>query len=122
MLIPARTNTAGRLVQGEIHLAAGPDDSTVHHHLVALRIHPGPQQTDDVPVDANQPVQNQLLTRAAGSDAGVREKFLQTNHSESEAGIQNLRRNPMGRRHSSRKPAGAIRNSIRRRVWFCGDP
>ena len=86
MLILVRTHAARWLVQRDINLVFGADDFAVHDDLVALRINLRPQHFDDVAVDAHQPVQNQFLARAARSHAGIREKFLQTNH-----GIYDLR-------------------------------
>src|SRR5208283_976113 len=76
----ARTNTADRLVQCHPQFAPGANWPAIHRHLIVAGINLGAEQSNRLAVDAHAPVQNELFTGAARSDARVRQESLQTNH------------------------------------------
>ena len=58
-------------------------------HPVVQRVNLGPQFLDRLAVHRHSPRQNHLLAGAPRGHAGLRQKFLQPNHSSAECGVRN---------------------------------
>ena len=70
-------NVALGFVNREVNQAFALDPLTVHFHLGLLGIDSRPQFADDLAVDCDTPLRDELLTRTARSDTGMREDFLE---------------------------------------------
>src|SRR5262249_36550052 len=72
------------LVQRDVDFAPAAYRLSVHCNAAVSRVDSGAQSGHRLAVDGNAARPNELFTGSSGGDAGLGEKFLQTNHETSE--------------------------------------
>jgi hypothetical protein len=71
------TDAFDGFVQREINLLLGADQLAVKNHSVVIGINFRPEEADGVTIDRNASFQNDFFGGAAGSHAGISQKFLE---------------------------------------------